>query len=75
MAESFGAEFQRKAAFIFYIALLVGGIALYWAWGILYDTWNPFTKDNIAIYVICAPMIAFGLIGVLLYRKKRPAAQ
>lgn len=74
MAEPEGAEFQRKAASAFYALLLVGGIAVYWIWGMLYGTWYPFTKGNIAIYVVCMPMVAFGLIGLLLYRKK-PQAQ
>jgi len=75
MAEPEGAEFQRKAAFAFYTFLLAGGIALYWIWALLYDTWYPFTKGNIAIYVVYAPMIAFGIIGLILYKKKRPATQ
>lgn len=74
MAEPEGAEFQRKAALTFYMLLLAGGIALYWIWAVLYDTWYPFTKGNVAIYVIYAPMIAFGVIGLLLYRKKKPQA-
>ncbi len=75
MADPEGAEFQRKAVLAFYASLLAGGIALYWIWGILYDTWYPFNKGNIAIYVVYAPMIAFGLVGLLLYRKKQPQAQ
>lgn len=73
MAEPEGAEFQRKAIFSFYMFLLIGGIALYWIWGLLYGTWNPFTHGNIAIYVVCAPMIVFGIIGMLLYKKKSAA--
>ena len=73
MADPEGGEFQRKSVFTFYTLLLIGGIAVYWIWGLLYNTWNPFTKDNIAIYVICAPLIAFGAIGMLLYRKKAPS--
>ncbi len=69
MAEADVSEFQRKATMTFYTLLLVGGIALYWIWGMLYGTWYPFTKGNIAIYVVCMPMVAFGLIGILLYRK------
>lgn len=75
MAEPEGAEFQRKAALTFYTILLAGGIALYWIWGILYGTWYPFNEGNIAIYVIYMPMVAFGVIGLLLYRKKKPVAQ
>jgi len=69
MAEADASEFQRKATMTFYGLLLMGGIVLYWIWGMLYDTWYPFTKGNIAIYVVCMPMVAFGLIGMLLHRK------
>lgn len=75
MAPPEGAGYSRKAAFVFYALLLVAGIALYWIWGVLYGTWNPFTKDNISIYVVCAPLIAFGVIGMILYRDKKPKAQ
>jgi lipopolysaccharide export LptBFGC system permease protein LptF len=75
MAESDGADFQRKGALTFYTLLLAGGIALYWIWAVLYDTWYPFTKGNIAIYVVYMPMIAFGVIGILLYKRKKPLAQ
>jgi uncharacterized membrane protein YphA (DoxX/SURF4 family) len=70
MAEAEGAEFQRKVALGFFTALLVAGVALYWGWGIMYDTWNPFNREDIGIYTLYVPMIAFGLIGILLYRKK-----
>lgn len=75
MAVPEDAGFPRKAALAFYTILLAAGIALYWIWGVLYGTWNPFTRDNIAIYVVCAPLIAFGVIGILLYRAKKPQAQ
>lgn len=69
MAEAEGSEFTRKLIWGFFAALLVGGLSLYWFWGITYDTWNPFTRGNIGIYTIYAPLIAFGIIGLLLYRK------
>lgn len=70
MSEGTASEFQRKVILIFYTGLLVAGIILYWVWGILYDTWNPFTRGNIGIYTVYILLIAFGLIGLLLYRKK-----
>ena len=70
MAEGDAAEFQRKVILGFYALLLIGGIVVYWIWGLAYDTWNPFTRGNIGIFSVYAPLIAFGLIGVLLYRKK-----
>ncbi len=73
MAESEGAEVTRKIALVFSTILLIAGIALYWIWGIMFDTWYPFTRGNIGIFSIYVPLIAFGIIGILLNRKK-PAA-
>lgn len=74
MADAEGAEFQRKVALGFFTLLLIAGLVIYWGWGIFYDTWNPFSRGNIGIYTIWMPLVAFGVIGILLYRKK-PAAQ
>ena len=74
MAEAEGAEFQRKATLVFFTILLAAGIAIYWAWGVMYDTWYPFTRGNIGIYTIYVPLIVFGAIGILLYRKKPQSA-
>ncbi|UCE81254.1 MAG: hypothetical protein JSV94_02210 [Methanobacteriota archaeon] len=73
MAEDEGAEFQRKAAFAFFVILLAAGIAVYWGWAVTYDTWYPFDRGNIGIYTIYAPLIAFGIVGILLFRKKKPS--
>jgi hypothetical protein len=68
MAESEG--FQRKIVLAFYTILLVAGVALYWAWGAIYDTWSPFTRGNIGIYTIYIILIFFGFFGILLNWKK-----
>jgi hypothetical protein len=70
MSEGAASEFQRKAVVAFYAGLLMAGIIIYWVWGVLYDTWNPFTRGNIGIYTIYILLIAFGVIGLILYRKK-----
>jgi cytochrome c biogenesis protein CcdA len=74
MAEGEGSEFQRRVILGFYTFLLMAGIAIYWIWGILFDTWYPFTRGNIGIYTIYVPLILFGIIGILLYKKKKPAS-
>ena len=73
MVEGEGAEFQRKAIFTFFSILLVAGILVYWGWGMIYGTWYRFDRGNIAAYTIYVPLISFGIIGMLLFRKKRPA--
>jgi hypothetical protein len=72
MAEGDGSEFQRKAAFTFFALLFVAGVLVYWGWGLIYGTWYPLDRGNIGIYTIYTPLIAFGLIGMVLFRKKRP---
>ncbi len=74
MAEPEGSEFGRKLGLIISTIILILGIALYWGWAIAFDTWYPFTQGNIGIYTIYLPLIAFGIIGILLFRKK-PAPQ
>jgi uncharacterized RDD family membrane protein YckC len=74
MADEDGSEWQRKVVITFFALLLIAGIAVFWIWGILYDTWYPFNRGNIGIYTIYVPLIAFGVIGLLLYRKKPAAA-
>jgi len=73
MAEPEGADVSRKLALGVSTLLLIAGIALYWSWGLMFDTWYPFTRGNIGVFSIYAPLIAFGIIGILLYRK-RPAS-
>jgi len=70
MAEPEGAEVTRRLAFIFSMILLIAGVALYWVWGVMFGTWYPFTRGDIGIYTIYLPLIAFGIIGILLNRKK-----
>jgi hypothetical protein len=74
MADAEGAKFQRKTIRTFYALLFIAGVAIYWAWGVIYGIWNPFTRGDIAIYTVVVPLIAFGIIGLLLYRKN-PAGE
>lgn len=74
MADAEGSEWQRKIILSFYALLLIAGIAIFWIWGIVYGIWNPFTRENIGIYTIYVPLIAFGIIGLLLYWKKPASA-
>jgi len=70
MPEPEAAEFQRKVIFYFFALLFILGLIVYWAWGVIYDTWYPFDRGNIGIYTVYVPLIAFGVLGMLLYRKK-----
>ena len=70
MAEPEGSEFQRKMVFGLFMTLFIAGLLVYWTWGLMYDTWYPFDRGNIGVYTVYVPLIAFGIIGMLLYRKK-----
>jgi len=74
MPEPERTEFQRKVVFYFFAALFISGLIVYWVWGVLYETWYPFDRGNIGIYTVYVPLIAFGVVGMLLYRK-RPAGK
>ena len=64
-------EFPRKAAYWFYLLLALGGIAFYLGWGIYYNSWNLFDRENAGVYAVTVLMLGFGLTGLLLYRPKR----
>lgn len=72
MADPEAAEFQRRALTVLSALLLIAGLSVYWAWGLLYDTWYPFNSGNIGIYTIYIPLIVFGILGLLLTRKPVP---
>ncbi|MFH0816446.1 MAG: hypothetical protein V1934_06495 [Methanobacteriota archaeon] len=61
---------SRRLTALFYGLVLVGGITLYAAWGMLYGAWNIFDIDNIAIYSFFMVMVGTGLVGVYLYGGK-----
>ncbi|MEM0342837.1 MAG: hypothetical protein QXJ32_06025 [Thermoplasmata archaeon] len=69
MADPETAEFQRRALTVLSALLLIAGLSVYWAWGLLYDTWYPFNSGNIGIYTVYVPLIVFGILGLLLTRK------
>lgn len=64
-------ETQRKLWFAFSILLIMAGISFYWAWGLMFDTWNIFATENLGAYVITVLLVAFGIVGALLTRKKK----
>lgn len=70
MSEGEADRFRRRLVLGFYALLLIAGLTIYWAWGIMYGTWYPFDRGNIGIYTIYAPLIAFGIIGIILYSRK-----
>jgi lipopolysaccharide export LptBFGC system permease protein LptF len=68
MAES---NFPNKAIMALSILLIIGGVALYFGWGIAYGSWNMFNRNFIPIYTLVVPMVLFGLLGIYLVRQKK----
>ena len=60
---------KRKLAFYFYTLLLVLGIFMYLGWGVYFGTWNLFEVGNIGVYAVVVILVAFGIVGMLLYHK------
>lgn len=58
---------RNTVIFYLYGMLLSLGVALYVAWGILYNAWNLFAGENLGIYALVVIMVVFGAAGMLLY--------
>ncbi len=61
---------NRKIAFGFYAFLFTLGLIMYFGWGIYFGTWNVFDPRNIGVYAIVVILVAFGIVGMLLYYKE-----
>jgi hypothetical protein len=53
------------------VLLLIGGIALYVAWGIGFNGWNFFDAKYIGLYSLVIVMVLFGIFGILLTRLRK----
>jgi hypothetical protein len=52
---------------IFSILVLFSGLAIYIGWGAVHNAWT-----DIGLYGLTAPIIGFGLVGILLFTRKEP---
>jgi hypothetical protein len=66
-----GSDFPNKAKMAISVLLIVAGFAMYWAWGLIYGSWNIFEKEFIGVYTIVVVLIVFGVLGLLLSYKRR----
>lgn len=64
-----GSDFPRKAKMAISILLIVSGFAMYWAWGLIYGSWNIFEREFIGVYTVVVVLMVFGVLGLLLSRK------
>ncbi|MDG6221136.1 MAG: hypothetical protein QCI38_06770 [Candidatus Thermoplasmatota archaeon] len=59
-------SFKLKIAKMFYLLLLITGLAIYVTWSAVYNTWT-----DIGLYSLTIVMVLLGLFGFLLYGKDR----
>jgi len=71
MPEEESSETQRKLWFALSIVFIIAGVAFYWAWGIMFNTWDLFKTTSLGAYVLTVLLLGFGIIGALLTRKKK----
>ena len=58
----------RKVAAWFYLFLALLGVAFYFGWSILYNTWDLTQPRNTGVYALTLILLGFGLTGYFLYR-------
>jgi hypothetical protein len=63
--------FPKKVEMGISVLLLIGGIALYVAWGIGFNGWNMFDVNYIGLYSLVIVMVLFGIFGILLTRVRK----
>ena len=63
-------SFPKKFILALSLLLIIGALAFYWAWGVMYNSWNIFDGSNMGVYSIVVIMLAFGILGLFLVRAK-----
>ncbi len=62
----------KTIAFYGYSFVAALGVAMYVAWGILYDSWNLLEPRNIGVYSIVVVLLGFGSVGMMLNSRRLP---
>jgi len=62
MAENDQTKSEGNILTLFYALLAGTGLAFYVSWSFLYGTWT-----DIGVYAVSVVLIAFGIVGYLLY--------
>ena len=61
--------FPRSVAFWFYALAFLAGVLFNIIWGFTYGSWNLLRPEWVGAYAVTIILVAFGLVGMLLYRK------
>ncbi|HYS72228.1 MAG TPA: hypothetical protein VEM95_07375 [Thermoplasmata archaeon] len=65
----------RKIAAGFYLLLLLLGVFFYFAWSLVFNTWDVTKPENMGVYAMTILLVGFGITGYLLYRTPTAKAQ
>ena len=65
----------RRIAAAFYLLLLLLGVFFYFAWSLVFNTWDVTKPENMGVYALTILLVGFGITGYLLYRTPAAKAQ
>jgi len=63
-------EFIKNLKMFLSIALIFMGFVMFYAWGLVYGSWNIFAKEYIGVYSIVIVLVLSGIVGLLLTVRK-----
>jgi len=69
-----GPDFVKKLAERLYLLLFLLGVLFYFAWSLVYDTWDITKAENMGVYALAILMVGFGITGFFLYREPAKTA-
>jgi len=63
-------EFIKNLKMFLSIALIFMGFVMFYAWGLVYGSWNIFAREYIGVYSIVIVLVLSGIVGLLLTVRK-----
>lgn len=63
--------FPRKIKVGLSLLLIIAGVGFYWAWGIMYNSWDILNPKHMGVYAITVTCVVFGILGLLLTRAQK----
>jgi len=62
----------KRLASRLYLFLVLLGVFFYFAWSLVFNTWDLTKAENQAVYAVTILLVGFGATGWLLYRPAKP---